>query len=334
MKLAELRSELERLGLPTEGNKKALQNRLDEANAKKSTPSPSHLQVITSRVEEVRPRMVRMFQEGLFSDVTVIITSSSPGECSITLSLHRNVLSHLCDYFRSMFTRSFRESGEETVTIEVAEGSSVAATALVLRFIYTSSIEVHSSNVFEVLTAADKLQLSDLRDSCEAYLAQHLCEDSVCSTWKVSQMLGLAQLEAKCKLLVLTKGKAVLEGGGFSELPKELALAVAADEELDANEEVVFEAVVAWGEANKGVGSVHDAVVDFIPHLHFVEMRPAFIHNRVRRSGLIEETTVCDVLLKIMDEQLPRLDPGYKRAFSAGNGGDAAARPSKKRRRG
>lgn len=278
--------------------------------------------------------MVQMFQEELFSDVTVIITSSSPDECSRTLRLHRNVLSHLCDYFRGMFTRSFRESGEETVTIEVAEGSSVEATVLVLRYIYTSTIEIHSNNVSEVLFAADKFQISGLRDSCEAYLIQNLCEDSVCSTWKLGHMLGLSQLEEKCKVLVLAKGTAVLEGGGFSELPKELALAVVADEGLNAKEEVVFEAVVAWGEANKGAGSVHDIFVDFIPHLRFEEMRPAFIHNRVRLSGLIEETTVCDALLKIMDETLPRFELGYKRAFSAENGGNSAARPSKKRRRG
>jgi hypothetical protein len=189
--------------------------------------------------------MFQMFQEGLFSDVTVIITSSSSGESSVSLNLHRNVLSNLCDFFRGMFTRSFRESGEETVTIEVAEGSSVAATVLVLKYLYTSAIEINSSNVFEVLTAADKLQLSDLRDSSEAYLAQNLCEDSVCSTWKASHLLGLPQLSLKCKDLFLSEGKAVLEGGDFSELPQELALAVVADEKLNASEEAVFEAVVA-----------------------------------------------------------------------------------------
>ena len=85
-----------------------------------------------------------MFQEGLFSDVTVIITSS-PGECSESLDLHRNVLSHFSDFFHGMFTRSFRESGEQTVTIEVAEGSSVAATVLVLKYLYTFMIEINSN---------------------------------------------------------------------------------------------------------------------------------------------------------------------------------------------
>ena len=95
-----------------------------------------------------------MFQEGLFSDVTVTIASTRPGEFSESLDLHRNVLSHFSDFFRGMFTRCFRESGEETVTIEVAEGSSVAATVLVLKYLYTNVIGINSDNVFEVLAAA------------------------------------------------------------------------------------------------------------------------------------------------------------------------------------
>jgi hypothetical protein len=275
-----------------------------------------------------------MFQEGLFSDVTVNITSSSSGECSESLDLHQNVLSHFSDFFRGMFTRSFRESGEETVTIEVAGGSSVAATVLVLKYLYTFMIEINSGNVFEVLAAADKLQLSGLRESCETYLAQNLCEGSVCSTWKASHLLGLSQLANKCRDLVLSEGKAVLEGGGFSELPKDLSLSVVADEELNASEEVVFEAVVAWGEANKGVGSLRDAVAGFIPHLHFVEMGHAFLQNRVRQSGLVSESIVLDAVMKITDELTRRYEPGSKRAFPSENESEAAAGPARKRRRG
>jgi kelch-like protein 2/3 len=232
-----------------------------------------------------------------------------------------------------MFTRSFRESGEETVTIEIAEGSSVEATVLVLKYLYTSSIEINSNNVFEVLAAADKLQLTGLRDSCEAYLAQHLCQDSVCSTWKASHLLGLSQLGLKCKDLVMSEGKAVLESGGFSELPKELALAVVADEKLNASEEVVFEAVVAWGEVNKSLGSLCDAIAVFMPHLRFVEMGHAFIQHRVRQSGLVPESMLFDAVLKMMDETLPS-EPGCKRAFPTETGSDSAAGPAKNRRRG
>ena len=208
MEIAELRSELARLGLPTIGDAETLRSRLDDANSNKLRTDPSsHPDLITCPVHKVRARMKNMFQEALFSDVTVVVMSSSAGECSVILDLHRNVLANHSDFFRDMFTRSFRESAEETVTIEVAEGSSVAATVLVLEYIYTSTARIDSNIVTEVFASADKLQLPDLRDYCEAYLAQNLCRHSVCSIWKVSHLLDLTQLGTKCKDLVLSQGE-------------------------------------------------------------------------------------------------------------------------------
>ena len=122
-----------------------------------------------------------------------------------------------------------------------------------------------------------------------------------------------------------------MEAGGFSELLKDLATAVVAEEKLNASEEVVFEAVVAWGEANKGSGSIRDEVVGFLPHLRFCEMGHAFIHKRVRQSGVVPESMVSDALLQILDE---KSEPGCKRAFDDDCESGAAVRPAKKCRRG
>jgi hypothetical protein len=89
--------------------------------------------------------------------------------------------------------------------------------------------------VFKVFASANKLQLTGLGDSSEAYLSQHLVKIlSVCSIWKVGHILGRSELGTKFKYLLLSERKAVLEGDGFDGLPKELALAVVADEELNA----------------------------------------------------------------------------------------------------
>jgi hypothetical protein len=52
-----------------------------------------------------------------------------------------------------------------------------------------------------------------------------------------------------------------------------------ADEKLNASEGVVFGAVLAWGEANKGDGSMSDAAAGFMPHLRFVQMEHGFIQT-------------------------------------------------------
>ena len=81
-------------------------------------------------------------------------------------------------------------------------------------------------------------------------------------------------------------------------------------------------------------GSVCDAVASFLPHMRFVEMGHAFIQHRVRQSGLVPPETVLDAVMKIMDEKIPQLEPGCKRAFLSENETDAGGGPAKKRRRG
>jgi hypothetical protein len=96
---------------------------------------------------------------------------------------------------------------------------------------------------------------------------------------------------------------------------KELALTVVADEELNANEEVVF---------------VRAAVAEFMPHMRFVEMGHVFIQNRVRQSGLVPESMVLDVVMKMMHGMASTLQPGCKRAFADEEECDAGTKPAKK----
>lgn len=270
-----------------------------------------------------------MFDDGTFSDILVHIpgTADEPGQ---ELELHRNVLAHSCEYFRGMLTRGYRESGEETVEVQVSAGSSVAATASVLEYLYTSEVKVDGENVFEVLSAADKLQLEHLRKSCVGYLERSLGPTNVCSVLKACQSLSLTELEARCSTMIEENGKEVLENGGLNELDKAAVVAIISNDKLSAKEEEVFEAVASWGEVRKGHGTAAAAVADLIPHIRFDEMEHAFLHQRVRQSGLVSDSVLLDAAMKILDQ----CNPNKKRAFESETGSGAGAERPKKRRRG
>jgi hypothetical protein len=121
------------------------------------------------------------------------------------------------------------------------------------------------------------------------------------------------------------------------DLPKELAISLLREEHLEATDELLFEATVAWGEKNIGNGTVQDAIADLLPFIRFNEMEQAFLHRHVRQSGLVSQEVIINALLGMVDE----LRPGSKRALdddlTAGTGsesdGSEKARPHKKKRR-
>jgi hypothetical protein len=226
------------------------------------------------------------------------------------LALHKCVLLSSSDFFKAMFTTNFKESTQQAVTVRVAEGSSVAATVLVLRYLYTSEITIGADNVMEVLVASDKLQLPKLRSACVKFLEQSVNAANVCTILTASKHLNLAPLLEACTKFILRNGKDVLEGEGFKTLSKEAVISIISDPDLHATEEEVFEGVMLWGKAVVARGGavgddVSDAVSNVIPHLRLDEMEHAFLYNRVKESGVFSADMLLEASMKMLDKHTP-----------------------------
>ena len=275
-----------------------------------------------------------MFEESCLSDVMLKVCGQHLIE---ELALHKCVLFHSSDFFKAMFTTHFNESTQQTVTIDVAEGSSVAATVLVLRYLYTSKIRIGADNVMEVLAASDKLQLPKLRSACVKFLEESVTAVNACTILTASKQLNLAPLLEACTKFILRNGKAVLESEGFKNLTKEAVVSIISNHKLHATEEEVFEAVMSWGEAvvarsGGAAGAVvSDAVSDLLPHLRLDEMEHAFLYNRVKESGVFSAEVLLAATVKMLDKR----SPSSKRVFDGDSQGaqEGSSQPATKKRR-
>ena len=243
------------------------------------------------------------------------------------------MLVHSSDFFKAMFTTNFNEKAQHTVTMNVAEASSVAATVMVLRYLYTSEITIGTDNVMEVLAAADKLQLPKLRRACVQFLEKSVNVANACTIMTASTQLDLIPLLEACTKFILKNGKAVLESEGFKNLTKEAAISIISAPGLHATEEEVFEAVLLWGEASaarSGDGGVKDAVLDLLPHLRLDEMDHAFLYSRVQPAGVFSAKEMMAAMAKMLDKHAP----SNKRVFDSidEDEDEVSTRQAKKRR--
>ncbi|KAI9583808.1 hypothetical protein GQX74_005556 [Glossina fuscipes] len=76
---------------------------------------------------------------------------------------HKVVLAALSPYFCAMFI----ESQQDRI---ILQGVDPHALKLLIEYMYTSTLEINKENVVELLTAANLLQLTDVRDACCDYL--------------------------------------------------------------------------------------------------------------------------------------------------------------------
>ena len=106
--------------------------------------------------------------EGHFNDVTITIEN----EC---IPANKMVLSCHSVFFEKMFKCEMKEKHENKVKIESVDGKAVKS---LVEYMYNGSIDIDDRNVFEMLAAADYLQLMDVKQFCLQYLQSKVTIDN------------------------------------------------------------------------------------------------------------------------------------------------------------
>ncbi|XP_019629830.1 PREDICTED: kelch-like protein 12 [Branchiostoma belcheri] len=108
-------------------------------------------------------------EEGSFCDVILRIRNRE-------FRAHRLILSAYSDYFRSMFSSFWAESGQAVVNLQDDYVTPDALEA-VLKFMYTTEVDITAENLCSILLAADHLQVKTLTQKVDQYLQERFQND-------------------------------------------------------------------------------------------------------------------------------------------------------------
>ena len=115
----------------------------------------AHSEILLSKCAQFR-------EQGEFVDVRLKVGED-------VFPAHRIVLAANSDYFYAMFTHEMKESNQEVIELK-DENISATALKIVMDSIYSGDVHVNDENVFEVLLAADHLQVTSVVQQCCDYL--------------------------------------------------------------------------------------------------------------------------------------------------------------------
>lgn len=146
--------------------------------------------------EQLLSELERMFNSGLFADFTLIVLGEK-------VQAHKNILAASSKYFAALFKSEMIESLTDCLVVNDSKPSTIRAT---LQYIYTGQVtkpdfrrlglENYEDVDFysDLLIAADKYQLDDLKSFCEGLLCDLVNEKSLDNLVLLTSRLNLDKL--------------------------------------------------------------------------------------------------------------------------------------------
>ena len=198
----------------------------------------AHSVILLSKCAEFR-------QQGEFIDVRLKVGEDE-------FPAHRIVLAANSDYFHVMFAHGMKESNQEVIELK-DENISVVAVKILMDFMYSGEINVNDENVFEVLIAADHLQVTSVVQQCCKYLETGVVKlrfdlPTYCYVIMVADGLGLKDLKETTQRTMASMYKEICEKEDFlCHMNADILSALLCRDDLVApSENFVFKSVMQW----------------------------------------------------------------------------------------
>ena len=237
-----------------------------------------HSEILLSKCAQFRER-------GEFIDVGLKVGEE-------VFSAHRIVLAASSDYFHAMFAHGMKESNQEVIELK-DESISAAALKIVLDSIYSGDLQVNDENIFEVLVAADHLQVTSAVQQCCDYLQTQFVDQlrfdvqTFCRVSAIADRHGLKDLQEATQTKMVYIYKEICESEEFlSHVNADQYTRLLSRDDLSApSETFVFKSVMQWIKhkkeermtvAAKVIGAVRLGLVDIkalIEELNTEEMQ-------------------------------------------------------------
>jgi hypothetical protein len=208
-----------------------------------------------------------------------------------TFYVHRIILSASSPYFKALFTNTLK--GAEPVTNEVNLDIPGHILELLLEYAYTGVSNVTSENVEQLLPLADEYAFLGVIQMCCKYLWQEFQPENCLGIFRFAKRYFCHDLEEKGHRYICHNFMEILQQSSeFKDLSVEELEGILCDDELNVHsEELVFEALIKWTQADLEARVQH--LRSLIYCVRYGLLSYTFFTSVVMNNELILASPVC-----------------------------------------
>lgn len=195
-------------------------------------------------------RQPRMYQQTLLQDgLCDLLENDKFVDCVLKIQdkefpCHRLVLAASSPFFKAMFLSELEESKKREIVLKDVDPSVME---MILRYLYTSDINLTEQNVQDIFMVANMYQIPSIFSVCLSYLEEKMVLGNCLAIFKLGLLLDCPRLALGAREFICERYQVVVRDQDFLQLsPSELAIILASDALNVDREEQVFESLMEW----------------------------------------------------------------------------------------
>ena len=253
---------------------------------------------LSDEKSQIRERITCLFNNDLLSDVSFVVRSScgkkDAKRAKMAIPAHKFLLSIFSPVFYAMFCG---EMAEKSNTIDLPDCEYEGILEM-LRYMYSHEVELHESNVLQVLYVAKKYILPSLAQKCVVFLTRNLDLANVLCVLSHAQKYDEKNLVDRCWEMIESETEEVVKSEDFVKIDKSLLEAIVKRATLTISEVELFRAVDLWATEEcerQGVpasGKVKRRILgeQIVKNIHFPVMEEKDFTSTVIDSNILSRT--------------------------------------------
>lgn len=194
----------------------------------------------------------RMYQQTLLQDgLCDLLENEKFVDCILKIQdkefpCHRLVLAASSPFFKAMFLSDLEEGKKREIVLRDVEPGVMG---MILRYLYTSDINLTEQNVQDIFMVANMYQIPSIFSVCVSYLQEKMVLGNCLPIFRLGLLLDCSRLVLASRDFICERFQVVSRDQDFLQLaPSELALIITSDALNVPQEELVFEALMDWVE--------------------------------------------------------------------------------------
>ncbi|XP_054888574.1 kelch-like protein 40a [Poeciliopsis prolifica] len=195
-------------------------------------------------------RQPRMYQQTLLQDgLCDLLDNDKFVDCVLKIQdkefpCHRLVLAASSPFFKAMFLSELEERKKREIVLKDVDPSVME---MILRYLYTSDINLTEQNVQDIFMVANMYQIPSIFSVCLTYLQEKMVLGNCLSIFKLGLLLDCPRLTLGAREFICERFQVVVRDQDFFQLsPSELAIILSSDALNVEREEQVFESLMEW----------------------------------------------------------------------------------------